>query len=107
MRANQSKTLEIGLCVLVSLTACAPAESPKIATVSLRLAGAPSDATVIIDDEPLGTFDFVAAHGVALPPGVHHITVQARGHFPWDREVEARPGSPPIRLTVALEPVPD
>jgi len=64
-------------------------------------------STVIIDDQPIGTLDFVAAHGVALPPGVHHITVQARGYFPWDREVQARPGSPPIRLTATLEPVPD
>ena len=88
-------------------TACAPAEAPAVPTVSLRLAGAPADATVTVDDEPIGTLDFVAAHGVALPPGTHRVTVRARGYFPWDREVQARPGSPPIRLTAALEPVPD
>jgi hypothetical protein len=95
------------LSVSFSMTACTPAEAPAVPTISLRLRGAPAEATVIIDDQPIGTLDFVAAHGVALPPGVHHITVQARGYFPWDREVQARPGSPPIQLTATLEPVPD
>ena len=95
------------LWVSFSMTACAPAEAPAVPTISLRLGGGPAEATVIVDDQPIGTLDFVAAHGVALPPGVHHITVQARGYFPWDREVQARPGSPPIRLTATLEPIPD
>ena len=69
-----------------------PAQSPTPPTVSLRMQGTPADATVIIDDEALGTLDFVAAHGVALPPGVHHVTVKAAGYFPWDREVEAEAG---------------
>ncbi|HEV3191250.1 MAG TPA: PEGA domain-containing protein [Polyangiaceae bacterium] len=95
------------LWVFFSITACAPAEAPPAPTISLRLGGAPAEATVTIDEQPIGTLDFVAAHGVALPPGMHHITVQARGYFPWDREVQARPGSPPIHLTATLEPVPD
>jgi hypothetical protein len=71
--------------------------------------GGPPNASVTIDDEPLGALDFVAAHGVALPPGLHHVTVKAQGYFPWDREVDAqvRAGSPPITLDVALTPVPD
>src|SRR5260370_40308836 len=77
----------IGLCVSVwTTTACTPAESPKVATVSLRQGGAPADATVIIDDQPLGAFDFVAAHGVTLPPGLHPVTAPPRGYFAWDRE---------------------
>jgi hypothetical protein len=87
--------------------ACLPAQSPTQPTISLRMSGSPSGATVIIDEEALGTLDFVAAHGVALPPGVHHITVKAEGYFPSDREVDARPGSPPVRLEIALAPVPD
>jgi hypothetical protein len=71
------------------------------------MGGQPADATVIVDDETVGTLDFVAAHGVALPPGVHHVTVKATGYFPWDREVEAKVGSAPIRLDVAMIPVPD
>jgi PEGA domain len=64
-------------------------------------------ATVVVDEETLGTFDFVAAHGVALPPGVHHVTITADGYFPWDREVEAKTGSALIRLEVAMVRVPD
>jgi hypothetical protein len=87
--------------------ACAPPQAPAQPTISLRLRGTPPSATVIVDEEALGTLDFVAAHGVALPPGVHHVTVTARGYFPSDTEVDARPGSPPVRLEVALMPVPD
>lgn len=86
---------------------CAPAEAPARPTVSLRMHGTPGDATVVIDDQAMGTLDLVTAHGVALPPGVHHITVKADGYFPWDREVDAKLGSGIVRLEVALMPVPD
>ena len=89
------------------LSSCSPARSPEQATVSLRVSGAPADASVIIDDEALGTLDFVAAHGVALPPGVHHVTVKASGYFPLDREIEAVAGSPPIHLDAILTRIPD
>jgi hypothetical protein len=86
---------------------CAPARSAGAPTVSLRVQGAPPGATVAIDDNALGTFDFVSAHGVALAPGTHRITVAASGYFPWDRAVEAKAGSEPILLQVTLVPVPD
>jgi hypothetical protein len=69
--------------------------------------GTPASATVIIDEEALGTLDFVAAHGVALPPGMHHVTVKAPGYFPSDTAVDAQPGSAPVALQIALIPVPD
>lgn len=90
-----------------ALDACTPAVSPSRPTVSLRLRGAPPEATVVVDEETLGSLDYVAAHGVALPPGVHHVTIQAPGYFPWDREVDARLGMPPIELEVVLAAVPD
>ncbi len=89
------------------LLGCEPAKEPNRPTVSLHMRGGPPTATVMVDDEPLGSLEFVAAHGVALPPGMHHVTVQAAGYFPWDREIEATPGSAPIALEVALTPVPD
>lgn len=78
-------------------------------TVSLRMAGTPADAIVTIDDQTVGPLDFVASRGVALPPGVHHITVQAPGYFPFDQEVTAKITDPPtpIRVSVRLVPVPD
>ncbi len=104
--------LSFVLAPLFSLSAlcaaCVPPEAPgKQPTISLRVRGTPASATVIIDEEALGTLDFVAAHGVALPPGVHHVTVKAVGYFPSDTEVDAKPGSPPVRLEVALTPIPD
>src|SRR5271165_4561776 len=95
------------LAVWLCLAGCEPAREPNRPTVSLRIRGKPPAATVIIDCEPLGSLEFVAAHGVALPPGVHHVTVQAVGYFPWDREVLAIVGSAPIALEVALTPIPD
>ena len=81
-----------------------PRARPPKPTVSLRMTGHPGEARVIVDDEAVGTLDFVAAHGVALPPGVHHVTVKAPGYFPWDKEVEAKLGAPPDPLEVALVP---
>ena len=90
------------------LCACNPPEAPgQQPTVSLRMTGAPADAVVVIDDEAVGTLELVMAHGVALPAGVHHITLKAEGYFPWDKEVEAKLGSGPIRLDAKLMPVPD
>jgi hypothetical protein len=91
----------------VAAAACAPPATAPGPTMSLRLVGSPADATVIVDDQALGTLDFVAAHGVALPPGVHHLTVKAAGYFPWDHEVTAEAGAPLLRLEVALTPLPD
>ncbi len=71
------------------------------------MTGEPPDAVVVIDEEAVGTLELVMAHGVALPVGVHHITVKAEGYFPWDKEVEAKEGSAPIRLDAKLTPVPD
>ena len=99
--------LLIFLIFLFHLLGCKPplvAATPK---VSLRMVGTPREATVIIDDEAVGSLELVAAHGVALPVGVHHVTVKASGYFPWDREVKAEEGQAPIRLEVALTPVPD
>ena len=93
--------------LLVFAAGCVPSRTPAVPTVSLRIRGTPSAATVVIDEEALGSLDFVAAHGVALPPGVHHVTVRANGYFPSDQTVDARSGSGPVQLEVALVPVPD
>jgi hypothetical protein len=95
---------------VVALGACTPAAAPVVKTISLRVEGTqgtPGEASVIVDDEEVGQLDFVQAHGVALPPGVHHVTVRADGYFPWDKEVEAKQGSGPIKLEVGLRAIPD
>jgi hypothetical protein len=106
MKVNLRGAALTGILSL-SVSACEPAKAPHSPTVSLRLRGSPSDATVVVDEQTLGTLDFVQAHGVAMPPGNHRITVKAIGYFTWDREVEAKIGSPPVALEVALIPIPD
>jgi hypothetical protein len=74
-------------------------------TVSLRVKGNVPDAQVTIDDMLIGPLGYVAARGVALPPGKHRITVEKTGFFPWDMLVEAK--DHPIFLQVELVPIPD
>jgi hypothetical protein len=90
-----------------TLAACQPPEVVHVPKVHLRMHGTPVDAVVTIDDEAVGTLELVQARGVALPVGVHHLTVKAQGYFPWDREVRAEEREPLIRLDVALLPIPD
>ncbi|WP_394839148.1 PEGA domain-containing protein [Pendulispora rubella] len=90
---------------MAALTACGGSEPPR--TVSLRMKGEPAAATVTVDDQWIGTLARVTRFGVALPPGRHRITVEAPGHFPWDRLVEVKEGDAPVQLDVALVPVPD
>lgn len=87
-----------------TLPACAP-RAPE--TVSMRVRGGPPNATVTIDDRFVGTLAVVAARGVALPVGQHHVTVEAAGFFPWDEAIEAVAGQGPVRLDVTLTPIPD
>jgi hypothetical protein len=94
-----------GIVALAAALSACGATAPR--TTSLRVGGAPDDASVTIDDKYVGVFAFVAKRGVALPPGKHRITVEKTGFFPWDRLVEAHDGDPPIQLDVTLTPVPD
>lgn len=81
--------------------------NPPPRTTSLRVAGTPRDASVTVDDQYLGALVYVAAHGVALPPGKHRITIEKTGYFPWDKLVEAHDGDPPVALDVTLTKIPD
>ncbi len=95
------------LLLLAAGNAAACGNSAPAKTVSLRLVGTPPDARVVIDDQPMGSLQLVVAHGVALPPGPHRVTVEAPGYFPMDRIVEAKEGQGAIRLEVALVPIPE
>ena len=92
----------VGLFGLVFAACAPPAKSP---TVSLRLRGGPRDASVTVDDIPVGSLEVVRARGVALPPGVHHLTIVAPGYFPFDRRVDAAVA--PVVLDVTMVEVPD
>ena len=91
--------------LLASLLAACGAAAPR--TTSLRIKGDVTDASVTVDDQYIGAFAYVAAHGVALPPGKHRITIEKTGYFPWDRLVEAHEGDPPVHIEVVLTKIPD
>ena len=95
----------LSVLALLAAIGCGPPAS--VPTVSMRMSGGPPDATVTIDDIFVGSLELVTKRGVALPAGVHHISVEAPGHLPWDKAVEAKEGSPPLRLEVKLVPIPD
>ncbi len=94
-----------GLVTIAALLACAACAGPS--TVSLKLSGNVPDALVTIDDQPLGTVKYVGKRGVALPPGVHRLTVEKHGYFPFDLLVEAKEGEGPVVVEVEMEPIPD
>jgi hypothetical protein len=71
----------------------------------VRTGKTPADASVTIDEQYIGPLAFVAARGVRLPLGEHRITVERDGYFPFDARFVA--GRDPIRIQVALVPVPD
>jgi hypothetical protein len=93
------------LAFALALPSCQLTAYSTAPTVSLRVTGNIADAHVTIDDIPVGALGYVAARGVALPPGKHRITVERAGYFPWDTLVEAK--DDPIYLQITLVPIPD
>jgi len=87
------------------VAACGP--PAKVPTVSMRMAGDPPHARVIIDEQFIGSIAFVATRGVALPVGSHRITIEAPGFFPQDQIVTVAEGDAPVKLDVHLTKVPD
>jgi len=93
-------------CIALAIgAACGPPKEPK--TISMRMVGSPTTASVTIDDIFVGTLDVVSARGVALPLGPHRVSVEAPGFLPWDKVVEAKEGAGPLRLEVRLVAQPD
>ena len=74
-------------------------------TVSFRLRGSPTNATVTVDDQIVGSLQIVMARGVALPPGPHRVSVESAGYLPWDKILVAT--DQPVVVAVDLVPVPD
>jgi hypothetical protein len=66
--------------------------------------GTPADARVTIDEEFVGTLGFVAARGVRLPSGEHHISVEREGYFPYDVIVVSKGGAIPLDVKLVRLP---
>jgi hypothetical protein len=98
----------VALVTLTGLasTGCMMELRPAVSLKVVPAAKTPSDAVVTIDEQYIGPLAFVAAHGVRLPEGKHRISIERPGYFPYDADVIAE-GTDPIRLDVALVPIPD
>jgi hypothetical protein len=108
MRANRTHWLAFSaaMLALADLAGCGNVViggGPQ--SVPLRFHGSPPDASVTIDDVRVGPLGMVAARGVRVLPGKHHVTVEAPGYLPSDRVVDAKDGV--ILVDVALVPVPE
>ncbi len=95
----------IAVVAFVSMSVGCQLTAYSTKTVSLRVRGNVDDAQVTVDDIRIGVLAYVSAHGVALPPGQHRVTVERIGFFPWDALVEAK--DDPIFLQITLVPIPD
>lgn len=91
------------LCALLLATACAPTYAEP--RVSVRVGGTPPDASVTVDDQPVGSLAKVSNKGLSVARGRHRITVERAGYFPFDKEFAADDGK--ITLDVKLERIPD
>ncbi len=99
------RTSAVALLVALAGVACGPPVAPK--TVSMRMVGGPPNASVTVDDAFVGTLDVVSRRGVALPPGTHRVSVEAPGHLPWDKVIEAKEGQGLVQFDVRLVAIPD
>jgi hypothetical protein len=99
----------IGFLCAIVLAACPGCGPQPHAAFSLKMAyqkKTPADASVVIDEQYVGPLGYVAAHGVRLRTGEHRVSITKAGYFPYDRLV-VKNDSEPVKLDVALEPIPD
>ena len=90
----------------LGLAACKGAASTGPRS-KLALDGTPSEASVLIDEQPIGSLAVVQKHGVSLPPGQHRLTVQADGYFPADLLIDVDRSGGVVRRTVKLTALPE
>jgi len=93
------------LTAVATLTEGCGAEAPKPVTVSVRIEGSPSEASVSIDDVTVGRLDVVSARGLGLLPGPHRLSVVAEGYFPSDQQITCVAGQNQ-RILVSLRRIP-
>lgn len=94
------------LLLALALAACRGAASTGPRS-KLTVTGTPSDAAVLIDEQPIGSLAVVSKRGVSLPPGQHRLTVQADGYFPADLLIEVDRSGGVLQRSVKLTALPD
>lgn len=107
LRTEQASSGVALLLALVALQGCAGSAADAGFSLKLeRARSTPARALVTIDEQYIGTLDYVAARGVRLPEGEHRLSVEHEGYFPYDTIIRSD-GTTPVRLVIELTPVPD
>ncbi|MFO0658593.1 MAG: hypothetical protein U0165_01985 [Polyangiaceae bacterium] len=105
-RSLRAGLLLVALAASQTFVACQPYYGPI--TVSVRMKPtqrAPGDALVSVDDVVIGNLALVSRRGLAVQPGLHRVTVERAGYFPWDRAIDATEA--PVMLDVDMVPIPE
>ena len=86
--------------------ACTPrVPSKPIADAYLRLSVRPADATVSLDDRVLGSARVLEGRWIAVPHGVHRLSLTSAGFDRHDEDLNVAAGRQ--ELTVQLNEIPE
>lgn len=93
--------LLLGLAPVASCIRVPPPAPPR-ASVYLRVE--PREASVFVDERFIARASVLAEYPVGLAPGVHRLTLTARGHFPRDEEIRVHAGVQTLRFSLLRDP---
>lgn len=91
-------------CAIVLLSACVRMRPPPAPRASVYLRVEPPTASVFVDERFIARASVLAEYPVGLEPGVHRVTLTARGYFPHDAEITTRAGVQTFRFSLLREP---
>lgn len=91
----------LALAAIATLGGCRP--DP----VTIKLAGAPDDALVTIDDRYVDQLGRIEKRGIRLDPGTYRVTVEQVGYFPTDLLLEVPEEGLEAPVQIDLTPIPD
>lgn len=94
----------VAVALAAVLTSACGMQPVRPTEAQLRVISVPETAQVFVDDRFIATGRRLARRAHAMPAGVHHVTIQAAGHFPHDVEVDLPPGTTTVRIR--LRPIP-
>lgn len=94
----------VALLFVCVMSACAGVQRPSDPPAELRVIAEPAHATVLVNEQFVGSARVLEKRPYAMRPGKKRITIQASGHFPHDLELDLPPGV--TTLKIKLRPVP-
>ena len=99
---TRPRALRLWCCSLL-LAGCY-GQLPAPRSASLRVVAEPPTTTVYVDGDYFGSARVLAKQAKPLATGKRLVTFMAPGHFPYDVEIDVKPGETAVRTT--LLPIP-